>query len=441
MPGTLIDGRYRVAREFGRGGMGAVYLAEDLGLERKVAIKLARTELPWAITRFRREAAALAAIRNEHVVLVHAFGEHEGSPFFVMEFIDGEELASIVGMHRRAQAETPLHRAVEIIRDVARGLAAVHAAGVLHGDIKAENIVIERGSGRAVLVDFGLAHDVQRELARRARRDEPMLGTPQYLAPELYWVDDAQPTAQSDIYALAIVAFELLTGRVPFDAKEAFTILEMHRDVPAPAPSSIRPALAPFDALFASALAKSPADRPPTAAAFAARLEALGRTLAVDAGADAIAPSARSSGEAVRLLVIEDEPVFARLAKRCAQIAFAGSPAEVTTVDSGRDAVLAARRHLPHLVLLDYHLPELNGVEVLSRIRALPGGDETDVLVVSGEAGAAERWRFGILGVRDFLEKPVDLERFVAAIRALAARRGLIRREAATFREERPFTR
>lgn len=441
VPGTLIDRRYRVVRELGRGGMGAVYLAEDVGLERRVAIKLARTELPWALARFRREAAALAAIRNEHVVLVHAYGEHQESPFFVMEFIDGEELASIVQMHQRAHAETPIHRAVEIIADVARGLAAVHAAGVLHGDIKAENIVIERGSGRAVLVDFGLAHDVERELGRRNRRDEPMLGTPQYLAPELYWVDDTQPTAQTDIYALAIVLYELLTGRVPFDAPEAFTVLEMHRDVAPAPPSTLRSALAPFDRLFESALAKDPAKRPPTAAAFAARLEAIGRMFTQGSDPDGEPTGARAASDTIRLLVIEDEPVFARLAKRCAQIAFAGSRAEVVTVGTGPEAVNEARRRLPHLVLLDYHLPELNGVEVLSRIRALPGGDETDVLVVSGEAGAAERWRFGILGVRDFLEKPVDLERFVAEIRAVAARHGWIRREIRTIPEERPFAR
>ncbi|MBN8616650.1 MAG: response regulator, partial [Deltaproteobacteria bacterium] len=130
-----------------------------------------------------------------------------------------------------------------------------------------------------------------------------------------------------------------------------------------------------------------------------------------------------------RVLVIEDEPVFARLATRCAQLAFGGVPVDVVTVGTGPEAVASARRRVPQLVLLDYDLPELNGVEVLSRIRALSGGEDTDVLVVSAEAGAAERWRFGILGVREFLEKPVDIEALVTRIREVGGRRGLIQRD------------
>ncbi|GAB4208479.1 MAG: hypothetical protein OHK0013_27000 [Sandaracinaceae bacterium] len=432
-PGAVVDGRYRIVRELGRGGMGWVYEAEDIDLERKVAIKLARTELPWALGRFRREAAALATIRNEHVVAVHAYGHHEGAPFFVMEHVQGEDLASIVGQHRKAGAQTPLVRSVEILEDIARGLAAAHAAGVIHGDIKAENIVIERGSGRPVLVDFGLAHDTQREFGGSAR-DEPILGTPQYIAPELYWEDGARPTALSDIYALGVVGFELLTGQVPFDAADALAVLEMHRDVPPPAPSSLRPALLVLDELFLSALAKDPARRPQTAAALAARLGAVARLLTRDMRSTSHFREAPSSGEiriggseAPRILVIEDEPVFARLAGRCAQLAFGDTPVDVATVATGPEAVASARRRVPQLVVLDYDLPELNGVEVLSYLRTLPGGDDAEVLVVSAEAGAAERWRFGILGVRDFLDKPVDVSELVATIARLGRRRGWLK--------------
>lgn len=433
-PGSLVDGRYRVMRELGHGGMGAVYVAEDVALERRVAIKLARADLSWALSRFRREAAALAAIRNEHVVAVHAFGHHEGVPFFVMEHVDGEDLASIIAMHRKARAETPLQRSVEILADAARGLAAVHGAGVLHGDVKTENIVIERGTGRAVLVDFGLAHDAHRELGDGRKvtsseaEDEPMLGTPQYVAPELYWVDGARPTAQSDLYALAVVGYELLTGRVPFDSPDALTVLEMQRDrAPAP-PSSLRAALAPLDSLFAAALAKDPSARPATAAVLAARLSAVAAQLAREVPEVRISevPTAelRISPDAPRILVIEDEPVFARLATRCAQLAFGTTPVDVVTVGTGPEAVASARRRIPQLVLLDYDLPDLNGVEVLSLIRTLPGGEDTDVLVVSAEAGARERWRFGILGVREFVEKPVDISRLVDGIRTVGQRHG-----------------
>jgi serine/threonine-protein kinase len=413
--------------------MGCVYEAEDVDLERRVAIKLARTELSWALSRFRREAAALATIRNEHVVAVHAYGRYEGAPFFVMEYVDGEDLASIVGQHRKAQALTPLVRSVEILEQVARGLAAVHAAGVIHGDVKAENIVIERGSGRPVLVDFGLAHDTQRELGVPPR-DEPVLGTPQYIAPELYWEDGARPTALSDIYALAVVGYELLTGQVPFDGAEALAVLEMHRDVPPPPPSALRPTLAVLDELFLAALDKDPSRRPQTAAAFAARMGAVARLLTREVKSTSPFHEAPSSGEirvggseAPRILVIEDEPVFARLAGRCAQLAFGDTPVDVVTVATGPEAVASARRRAPQLVVLDYHLPELNGVEVLSYLRTLPGGDEAEVLVVSAEAGAAERWRFGILGVRDFLDKPVDVSELVERIADMGRRRGWLK--------------
>lgn len=422
---TIIDGRYRVFRELGRGGMGSVHRAEDMHLERPVAIKFGRTDIPWMTSRFRKEAAALAAIRNEHVAAIHAYGEHEGAPFFVMEYIRGENLATIAHQHRKASARVPLYRGVEIICEIAHGLTAAHAAGVIHGDLKTENVVIERGTGRPVLVDFGLSHDSEREL-KGAQQDEPMLGTPHYMAPEIYWEDGVTPNAASDIYSLAILGYEVLTGVLPFDSPDALTILEMQRDVVPPPLSTYRPELQPLDDLFARSLAKRPEDRPRTVGAFRAPLVAFQRRLAIELASHEgrVSETFGASQETPRIMIVDDEHVFARLATRAAHLAYGEQAVNVISVDSGAEALARARRELPQLVVLDYDLPELNGVDLLSHMRSLPGGEDMEVLVVSGEAGAAERWRFGILGVRDFLEKPVDLVKLISAIGTVSRRRG-----------------
>lgn len=421
-PGELVDGRYRIVKELGRGGMGLVHLATDIYLDRQVALKFARVDVPWATQRFQREAAALAAIRHDHVVGVHAYGIHEDVPFFVMEFVAGENLAHLVSMHARNREYVPFFRGVELLYRIAQGLSAAHAAGVIHSDIKTENVVIERGTGRPVLVDFGLAVDTDLAVRRKPNPDEPMLGTPHYMAPELYWQDGVTPNAQTDVYALAVVGYEVLTGRPPFDAPDALSVLALQRDVTPRLPSERRPELAPLDGLLMRALEKRPDARPRTAAMFASQLGSLverlrHRTELIDA-------ATRPSPDAIRIMVIEDEALFARLATRAAEIAFRGQLVSVTRAPTGSDALRQASEAVPHLVILDYGLPELNGVDVLSQIRAMSGGEETEVLVLSGLAGDAERWRFGLLGATDFLSKPIEFATLVERISAIAARRG-----------------
>jgi serine/threonine-protein kinase len=254
--GTLVAGRYRIEARIGSGGMGVVHVAVDEILGRRVALKIMSpgwSENPDVAARFQREAQALASVRGQHVVQIHDFGLFEGSYFFAMEYVRGRALDEIIHEHREHGSIVPLHRAVTILARVADGIAAVHAVGLAHRDVKPANIVIEEDTGRAVLVDFGLASEGQ-HVTRFVE------GTPAYMAPEQL-VEGGLVTAQSDVYSLGITAFELLSGHLPFIAERLLDVFAMHLTVAPPKLSSVRAELAPFDAILDRALAKDPARR------------------------------------------------------------------------------------------------------------------------------------------------------------------------------------
>ncbi|MCB9595214.1 MAG: protein kinase [Sandaracinaceae bacterium] len=412
----LIDGRYRLRLVRGEGGMGRVYDAWDINLHRAVALKLmARATSAKEVERAAREARALASIRHRGVPEVYAFGRDGGRPFFVMELVVGTTLRDIVHKHYVHGAAVPLHRATTIALDLADALGAAHAAGVLHRDIKSENVIIEDDTGRTVLVDFGIATTKE-----NASASAPV-GTPETVAPEIW--DGAPPSVASDLYALGCLVHELLTGRSPFAGDTLQEVVEAHRSRSPRALVSVDPALAAFDPVLTRALAKDPAERPRTCAAFGAALE----TAWVDANEQA--PEGRevlltADPDAVQILIVDDDPVFARLTKRAAQRAFADTLVAVSRVDSGEAAVASAAHRMPHLLLLDHHLPGMNGAEALSRIRALPGGESVAVIVMSGAIGAGDWWRFSSLGVVTHVTKPADFGALVEAILQKARPRG-----------------
>ena len=271
----VVDGRYQVVAPLGQGGMGIVHLAEDTGLGRHVALKMIAPR--WLgdgamVASFQREAKAIASIRSQYVVQVFAFGLHEGSYFFAMEYVRGRPLRQIIGEHREHGDTVPIHRSLTILGNVAQGFDAVHAAGIVHRDVKPSNVVIEEDTGRPVLVDFGLAVPTADPAAALA------LGTPQYMAPEQAGVGSpgARVSARTDVYSLGIVAFELLSGRLPFDSDDVAQLVRQHARKTPPAVSATARDLAPFDAAVARALAKDPADRYATCGAFAEALAEAG---------------------------------------------------------------------------------------------------------------------------------------------------------------------
>jgi serine/threonine-protein kinase len=420
-----VDGRYSVEGELGRGGMGVVYLAKDAWLSRPVALKLIAPRWssdPQITAGFHQEAVALAAIRSQHVVQVYAFGRHEGSYFFAMEYVAGRSLGQLLIEYARHGDAIPLHRALTILNRIAEGLGCVHAASLVHRDVKPDNIVIEEGTGRPVLVDFGLAapSDASGELALVG-------GSPLFMAPEQVQgsVKGAGVSPQSDVYSLACTAFVMLSGSLPFRGEFAAEVLEKHLYTPAPAISSVRPDLAPFDPVFARALAKDPAERYSSCMELVRALEAANGALSEGEPATRSArPAPSDRGAALRVLVVDDDPIFRKFATRAVQLAFYGETVRIECAATGAEALTRAERDAPDLVLLDFDMPGLDGVDTLSRLRSLPRGDKVRVVVLSGRVGEEDNWRFSILGVTDFVSKPVDLESLIDTIGAVAERAG-----------------
>jgi serine/threonine-protein kinase len=224
-----VAGRYSIVRELGRGGMGIVFLARDASLERPVAIKLLPPMLALDTAhraRFVREARTAAALSHPNIVPIHAVEEHHDLAFFVMGFIDGETLAA------RVARSGPLRigEAARITQEIAWALAHAHAHGVIHRDIKPDNILIERESGRAIVTDFGIAH-VDTDAA--ASGAGSIVGTPRYMSPEQSRGEVVD--ARSDLYSLGAVAYLAVTGRPPIDGDSAMAILA-RKAIVAPAP-------------------------------------------------------------------------------------------------------------------------------------------------------------------------------------------------------------
>ncbi|MDB5310074.1 MAG: hypothetical protein JWO38_4276 [Gemmataceae bacterium] len=265
-------GRYRIVGRVGAGGMGEVYRGYDPHLDRAVAVKVprfnpARPEAAACVERFLREARVAAAIRHPNVCPIYDVGVADGLPFVVMALVEGESLADRL---RRTARFEDVREAVALVRRVAEALAAVHAHGVVHRDLKPANILLD-ASGTPLLTDFGLARSLQEP--DRLTRAGALLGTPAYMAPEqARGSADTGPAA--DLYALGVVLYELVTGRLPFAGGQVPAVL--HRvihDRPVPA-SDYRPDLGPKLAAFLDrALAKEPGARFADARSFGTALE------------------------------------------------------------------------------------------------------------------------------------------------------------------------
>ena len=255
----IIDGRYRILREIAQGGMATVYEALDLRLSRHVAVKIMHTMLAQGPhraqfeERFRREARSAAAIANPHIVQVYDTGIDQGLDYLVMEYVHGISLRRDMAR----QGVYPLKETLRVVGEILDGLASAHRAGVIHRDIKPENILIN-DRGHVEITDFGLA----RAAAQATLSSTGMLmGTAAYLAPETIENNEASP--QSDLYAVGIIAYEMLTGTVPFASDNPVTIVfkHVHEDVPSLA--SVCPGIDPSVAALVSGLTdRSPENRP-----------------------------------------------------------------------------------------------------------------------------------------------------------------------------------
>jgi len=275
--GEVIDGKYRVERVLGRGGMGIVVAARHQRLDEMVALKLMLPHIaqdPAAVARFDREARASIRIRSEHVVRVHDVGNHEGTPYMVMEYLEGMDLGALVHARGRLDVRT----AVDYVLQACEAIAEAHSLGIIHRDVKPQNFFVTSrrdGSPLVKVLDFGIAKAAGDE--RGVTKTGMLVGSPQYMAPEQLLTTSMRVDARTDIWAICCVLYELLSKKVPFPAQTLPDLLIRVQSA-APEPLSMHaPNLPPgVEMVIAKCLEKDPGRRFPDVAMFAAALAPFG---------------------------------------------------------------------------------------------------------------------------------------------------------------------
>ena len=288
MIGAHLNDRYRLEEQIGSGGMSTVYRAFDPRLERWVAIKLMHSHIstdPDQLERFRREARAVARLSHPHVVTVIDFGEDEGTPYIVLEYVEGETLKERI----RRMGRLPVAEAVAYAIEVGRALSCAHSERLVHRDVKPQNVLIDQ-EGRAKVTDFGIARSLEVSGLTAPGR---VLGTTDYVSPEQALGHDV--TEQSDVYSLGVLLFEMLTGEVPFRAESQVAVAMKHVREQMPDVQRVRPEVSSvLAAVVDHATAKETRNRYATAADVTEDLE---EVLAIE-----VARTGEASGEATTVL-------------------------------------------------------------------------------------------------------------------------------------------
>jgi beta-lactam-binding protein with PASTA domain/predicted Ser/Thr protein kinase len=285
---TLFDGRYRIVRKLGAGGMADVYLAEDQELGRRVAIKILNgrhANDDQFIERFRREAKNAAALNHPNIVSIYDRGEAEDTYYIAMEYLDGRSLKELIVGHGPA----PINVAIEYARQILSALRFAHRHGIVHRDIKPHNVLVDR-EGRVKVTDFGIARAGTSQMTETGS----IVGTAQYLSPEQ--ARGGEIDQRSDLYSLGIVLYELLTGRTPFEGDTPVEIAMKHLSAPPQPPSELRKDIPrELDMVVMRALAKDPEDRYQSADEMEADLERVAR------GAPVAAATVESATQVMRV--------------------------------------------------------------------------------------------------------------------------------------------
>ena len=390
--GALVDRTYRVERALGVGGMGVVALARDERLDRQVAIKFVKSELfafPEMRTFFNNEARAMARVSHRNVLSVYAFGEHEGVPYFVMEYVDGRTADQWL-RSRPPGAWPDVDEAIGILDQACLGVAAIHAANTVHRDLKPSNLLIDSRDGRVAVGDLGVAR-----ILESATSGNFIVGSASYMAPEAALGEDEAPELANrrDVYALGCIAYELFTGRPPFLGQTDMNVLSQHvLQEPAP-PSQIRPDLPRgYDAVILKALAKAPADRFET----------------VDAFRKALLVEHSGAREPERILIADDDPDWRTIIGSSLAARFPS--AVIDQVGDGEAALEAFERTPYSVVLVDLQMPEMDGAKLTLLLRSLEGSQRTPIIVLTAAGGPREWQRLSAIGADAFLVKPVNAD-------------------------------
>jgi serine/threonine protein kinase len=253
-PGSFFANRYLIEKRIGEGGMGTVFKATDQMLDISVAIKALNRELvsnETNLSRLKREVILARKVGHPNVCRLYDIGEAGGVHYVSMEFVEGQTLSEIL----HSQGSLPEQQAIAIMRQVLNALSAAHGAGIIHRDLKPQNIMIER-SGRAVMMDFGISFSAE---AGHLTQTGMMVGTPRYMAPEQF--SEQRSDHRSDLYSAGIILYEMVTGRVPFDARTPASIMYAHLNTPPPRPSQFCHVSPQLESVILKALEKDPSKR------------------------------------------------------------------------------------------------------------------------------------------------------------------------------------
>jgi serine/threonine-protein kinase len=343
-------------------------------------------------------------VHHPNVVTIYAFGSRNGRPYLVMEYVPGSNLA----VWRRQKGTVTPAEAVAVLEALCRGVQAIHDAGAIHRDLKPGNVLIGPAQ-RVAVTDFGLARSVRdgEPFSRSA-----ITGTPAYLAPEIARSEQlsAELATRIDVYALGVMAFELLTGQPPFAGPGLPMLLNQHAFDPPPRPSALCSSLSPaFDAPLLQALVKPPAERTSSA-------EQLRRGLLDALEASETAP------RRLRVLVVDDDASALLAVRELLRMSFPG--ADVVTMADPTSALAVARRARPDLVITDLHMPHGGGLALTSALRNNPATRDVPIVVVTAYGGGSDWRELRALGADRFLIKPIDIDTLVTVVRSLVARRG-----------------
>ncbi len=398
-PGETLGNVYKIRALLGSGGMGEVYEAADSTLGRRVAIKVAHPDVdPDYLL---REGRALAAIRHPGIVTVHAMGQHMGVPFLVLEHIQGLSLDRMI--EDRAARKDPFtyREAVDLLLPIADALASVHQAGLAHRDVKPANVMLAPG-GRVVLMDFGLVVPHVDRVGNRI-----VAGSLPYMAPEALTGDVADGAAPLvDVYAMGVLAHELLTGEAPFVGEHPFEVYQAKMTKPTPLVSAQRPDVPEgLVDLISRMIANDASERPNSAEEVLWELRALRKEM-----------DGEGRVRALSVLIVDDDPEM--LEALSLFVRAAAGDAEIDTTEHGRGAVQFVRRRVPDLLLLDLDLPDINGIEVCMLLRGMKLGDACMIVSVSGRATPADVDLLRALGVQSLEKGP----KLAAELRSLVER-------------------
>jgi putative two-component system response regulator len=403
-------GPYRIVDRIGRGGMATVYKAYHPALDRFVAIKVlpdffAEDEIYRQ--RFQDEARSVARLRHPNILSVFDFGQENGITYLVLELVAGGTLGD------RLRDRMELQDVVALLRPLASALDHAHALGVLHRDIKPSNILIHE-NGTPVLADFGLAK--MADSIRKLTASGTVMGTPEYMSPEQAAGEPFGPP--SDLYSLAVVAYEMLTGRVPFQADTPAAVLLSHMNKAMPPTPELAGELSNHvEATLRRALAKVPSDRYHSASEFVQALTPAAwpsQTQQETTGVASQRPRPSAPHYIPTVLVVDDGEANRELIEAC----LAEVECRVMLAEDGPSALRIIESASPDLVLLDVQMPGMDGYQVCARIKANPALRLVPVVMITAMNRTDDRVKALEVGADDYMSKPVERVELVARVRS-----------------------